>query len=98
MNKTDVAYIQLLSNAINQTSVKIDLADIDAERLVNLSDNNGNIAMVYTSCANEKSTPKELLEVLQKGFFSEVMRCSKRTAVYNLIVKKLNENKIILWK
>lgn len=94
MNQTERIYIQLIANSIKDTHKKIDMSGIEENVLVELCKLHKNTGLIYGALMNQKDVPQKILDTFEKGFFTEMMIYSKRTTVFELVLKELNQQKI----
>lgn len=94
MNQTEKVYIQLISNSIYDEHKFIDLSEIQLEELVKLSKLHKNVGLVYSALIKQEKVPANIINIFEKGFYTEMMVYSKRTTVFQMVLEELNKNHI----
>lgn len=94
MNRNEAAYIQLISNCINDECRPIDLKHVETDSLVELCKLHRNVSIIYSALQKQKTAPKEMIEIFKKGFYTEMLMQSKKMTVYNTVTEALNNNRI----
>ena len=94
MNQTERIYIQLIANSITDIHKEIDMSGIEENVLVELCKLHKNTGLIYAALMNQKNVPQQILETFEKGFFAEMMIYSKRTTVFEMVLKELNQQNI----
>lgn len=94
MNDTERVYIQLVANGINETYEKIDFSKVELEQLVLLCKLHRNTGIVYHGMIKQENVPQNIIEVFEKGFYTEMMVYSKRMIVFQMVLDALNSEKI----
>ncbi len=94
MNQTERIYIQLIANSITDIQKEIYMSGIEENVLVELCKLHKNTGLIYAALMNQKNVPQQILETFEKGFFAEMMIYSKRTTVFEMVLKELNQQNI----
>lgn len=90
MNQTEQIYIQLISNGIKDIHKKIDMSCIETDVLVELCKLHKNTGLIYGALMNQENVPQNIMDIFEKGFYAEMMVYSKRTTVFEMVLKELN--------
>jgi hypothetical protein len=94
MNKTEISYIQLISNAINEKNTEIDFTGVNEKELIDLCRLHRNAGLVYSALITQNNAPDHMVKVFRQGFHIEMMRYSKRTTVFLQVLEMLNKQQI----
>lgn len=94
MNDTEQIYIQLVASGINETHGEINFSKVQLEQLVSLCKLHRNAGIVYHGLIKQENVPQNMIEVFEKGFYTEMMIYSKRMIVFQMVLDALNRQKI----
>lgn len=94
MNQTEQVYIQLIANSLRDDHKQIDFSEVNENHFVNLCKYHKNAGLVYVALKHQKNAPQKFKNILEQGFYVELMEYSKKTTTFQMVIDELNKNDI----